>query len=90
MAVKKGTAVRLESAGHEVPPPFGGEMPPEFAERVSWLLSHVEKDDAAGSQNAYIMSLPCAIHTRSYPLFFFYGSVPIGAVAARIVPSASS
>jgi len=87
--VSKGAAVALESAGHAVGAPFDGEMPAELAERVPWVLSHVEKDDA-GSEHAYIMSLPCAIHTRSYPLFFFYGSVPVAAVVAKSQSSASS
>ena len=70
--LQAGVSVSLQPAGHMAPAPFGGEMPAELASNVPWLLSHLETL-ADGSCNAHIMSLPCAIDVRRYPLFYFFG-----------------
>uniref|UniRef100_A0A7S0L938 mRNA 5'-phosphatase n=1 Tax=Coccolithus braarudii TaxID=221442 RepID=A0A7S0L938_9EUKA len=82
VSVKPGSAVALESAGHGQPPPFDGEMPTELASQMPWLLSHIE-EGPKGAKLAFIMSLPMAIGRRSYPLFYFYGSVPVDEVSAK-------
>jgi len=72
--LQPGTAVALEPAGHSAPPPFGGEMPAEVAAKVPWVFSHFD----AGL--AHVASLPCNIDIKNYPLFYFYGTVPKGAL----------
>eukprot|EP00965_Chrysotila_dentata_P070588 2333583-Pleurochrysis_carterae.AAC.5 len=74
--VQPEASVVLQPAGHSIPVPFDGEMPGELAATVPWILSHADKD-ADGASIAHIMSLPCAIGSKRYPLFFFYGSVPM-------------
>jgi len=75
--LQPGTSVLLESAGPGLPAPFGGEMPAELAGKVSWAFSHVVPDNGGGgAPQVHIMSLPCALDARRYPLFYFSGTVP--------------
>ena len=54
-------------------------MPAELCQQTQWVFSH--KDSAAGT--VYVMSLPVSIGEKSYPLYYFYGSVPAGAVSVK-------
>ena len=66
----EGTEVVLQPAGQGAPAPFGGEMPAELAAATSWLYSHKGADG-----QAWIMNLPVTIGGKSYPLYYFYGTV---------------
>lgn len=57
--------------------PLAGEMPAELAAQASWVYSH------RADEKAWIMNLPMLIGGKSYPLFYFYGTVPESAVVAK-------
>uniref|UniRef100_A0A7S4HGL5 mRNA 5'-phosphatase n=1 Tax=Prymnesium polylepis TaxID=72548 RepID=A0A7S4HGL5_9EUKA len=82
VTVADGVEVKLEPAGHGAPPPFGGDMPADLVAQTGWLFSH--KDASTG--DAFIMSLPVTIGSKSYPLYYFYGSVPFD----QITPGATN
>ena len=50
-------------------------MPAELAGQTRWVYSHTEPGG-----EAYIMSLPVAFGGKSYPLYFFCGTVPAAAL----------
>ena len=76
--LREGTEVALMPSGQGLDPPFGGELPAELATSMQWSFSHMEPDG-----RACVASLPAAIGSHRYPLYYFCGTVPVPALIRR-------